>query len=243
VWRIIEENILPHIIGIMVHRKEILTKKESVAQGTFLAKLDVRKRTTKKPIIVAIIGLVGSGVSSVAQKLAKRIGATIIAGDDIRIELRKQEERYERARAIAENVAIEVVKRGGNVILDSDFIDAKKRASIREKARKAGIQIIFICVYCDPDIVLGRILMSSFYDRVNDFFGGATSKWEGRSKGAVVKIREMWRRTPWHYRWNKKGGGQWIIKKPPCTVLADIDTTTSLWKHKVEECARKILAM
>jgi len=47
---------------------------------------------TQTPVIVAIIGLVGSGKSSVAQELAKHIGATVIEGDDIRIELRKQME-------------------------------------------------------------------------------------------------------------------------------------------------------
>ncbi len=70
-----------------------------------MAKLDIKKRKTEKPVVVAIIGLVGSGKSSMAQEIAKHIGATIIDGDDIRIELRKQSERYERARAIGENAA------------------------------------------------------------------------------------------------------------------------------------------
>lgn len=239
------EYILPPIIGVMVHKRETLTKKERIAQDAFMAKLDIKKRKTKNPVIVAIIGLVGSGKSSVAQELAKHIGATVIEGDDIRIELRKQNERYERARAIAENAAVEVVRQGGNVILDSDFVDEKKRASLREKARKAGIRVAFICTYADFDVMVGRVLTATYHNRVDDFFGGAESKWQGReqSKGAVVKVREMWRRTPQHYRWENKGGGQWVIKNPPCAVLADIDTTDpNDWKREVEKCARKLLA-
>lgn len=239
------EFVLPYIIGVMAHKKEILTQKERRAQDDFLAELDIKKRKTEKPVIVAMIGLVGSGKSSVAQELAKHIGATVVGGDAIRIELRKQNERYERARLIAENVAIEIVKQGGNVILDSDFIDVKKRASIREKARKIGVHLAFMCVYCDLDMMIGRALIANYSDNANDFFGGASSAWQGdkQGRGAVVKIREMYRRIPHHYRWVNQGDGRWEIKNPPCAVLADIDTTNeNSWKQETEECAKRLLA-
>ena len=204
----------------MAHKRETLAKKERAAQDAFMAALNIRKRRTKKPVIVAVIGLVGSGKSSVAQELARHIGATVINGDDVRLSLRKQNERYEQARAIAENAALEVVKRGGSAILDSDFIDPKKRAGILEKARAAGVRLVFICTYADFDVMVGRALTADYRNSVDDFFGGASSQWKGsgQSKGAVVKIREMWRRTPHHYRWVNKGGGQWKIKNPPCEL-------------------------
>lgn len=226
----------------MVHKREKLTQKEQRAQDSFLAKIDIKKRKTEKPVIVAIIGLVGSGKSSVAQELAKHIGATVIEGDDIRIELRKQSERYEKSRAIAENVAIEVVKQGGNVVLDSDFVDEKKRASVREKARKAGMRLVFVRTHCDLDVMVGRVLTATYRNRVDDFFGGASSKWTGseQSKGAAVKVREMWRRTPHHYRWVNQGGGKWVLKKFPFAIFAEIDTT-DLWKRDVEKCAKLLM--
>jgi predicted kinase len=238
------EAILPRIIGIMIHKKEKLTTKEFVAQESFLAKLKIQKRKTEKPVIVAIIGLVGSGKSSVARELAEHIGATIVNGDDVRIELRKQNERYDRARLLAENIALEIIQQGGDVILDSDFIDPKKRASLREKARKAKVQLVFICTYADFDVVTGRILTADYKNEIDDFFGGASSKWQGsdQSKGAAVKLREMWRRTPHHYHWQNKGGGKWTIKNPPCKVLADIDTTDEAeWKKEVDKLAKKLL--
>jgi|SRR3989344_3829131 len=238
------EFVLPYIIGIMIHERETLSKKEQAAQDVLMRKLDVGNRKTKKPVIVALIGLVGSGKSSVARELAKYIGATVIKGDNIRIQLRKENKCYERARAIAENLTLQVLRRGDNVILDSDFVDAKKRASLREKARKAGIRLVFVCTYCDLDVMEGRIITASYHDRVDDFFGGASSKWQGseQSKGAVVKLREMLRRIPLHYRWVNKGGGQWEIKNPPCSVLADIDTTyPDSWKLEVRKCAEKLL--
>ncbi|MDO8555255.1 MAG: hypothetical protein Q7R75_01685, partial [bacterium] len=147
------------------------------------------------------------------------------------------------ARAIAENAAIEVVKQGGNVILDSDFVDEKKRASVREKARKAGFRLVFVRTHCDLDVVVGRVLTATYHNRVDDFFGGAKSKWQGseQSKGAAVKVREMWRRTPHHYRWVNQGGGQWVLKKFPFAIFSEIDTTDSdSWKRAVEKCAKQL---
>ncbi|KKS58251.1 MAG: hypothetical protein UV22_C0002G0014 [Parcubacteria group bacterium GW2011_GWA2_42_35] len=231
------------IIKIIMECKRKLTKKESTAQNAFMAKLDIKQRKTKEPVIVAVIGLVGSGKSSVAHELAKYIGATVIKGDDIRIELRKQSEKYKQARTIAENAAVEIVKQGGNVILDSDFVDEKKRASVREKARKAGVRLVFVRTHCDLDVMVGRVLTATYHNRVDDFFGGAESKWQGseQSKGAAVKVREMWRRTPLHYRWVNQGGGKWVLKKFPFAIFAEIDTTDSdSWKREVKKCAKQL---
>jgi predicted kinase len=227
---------------IMMHKRENLTKKERAAQEAFMAKLSVKKRKTKKPIVVAIIGLVGSGRSSVAKELARHIGGTIIDYDAIRIELRKQKEGYERAHVIAENVAIEVIKQGGNLVLDSDFVDKNKRASLREKMRKVSVRPVFVRTYCDFDVMAGRVLTANYRNRVDDFFGGASSKWKGseQSKGAAVKIREMWRRTPYHYCWVNQGGGKWVLKKFPFAIFAEIDTTTDSWKREVEKVAKKL---
>jgi hypothetical protein len=245
--RELSERLRGRIIGFMIHRRERLTNKELAAQQVVRAKFPIPERKTKKPVIVALIGLVGSGKSSVAHELASLIGATVIEGDAIRIELRKQSAPYERARAIAENAVLEIVEKGGNVILDSDFIDPNKRASLREKARKAGAAVHFLCVYTeDLDVQFGRVITADFENNVDDFFGGAKTNWSGsaQSKGAVVKLREMLRRLPQHYRWVNQGGGKWQIKNPPCVVLADIDTTDpDTWPREVAKCASKLISM
>src|SRR3989344_3580640 len=124
-----------------------------------------KQKTFNKPIVVAMIGLVGSGKSSVARELAKRIDATIISGDNIRVKLRKNGERYKKSRTSAENETIKIVKHGGNVILDSDFVDDKKRASIREKTHKDGARLVFIRIHCDLDVMVGRIITATYHNR------------------------------------------------------------------------------
>jgi len=211
------EFILPFIIKIMVHKKETLTKKEQRAQKVFMEKLRIVPRKTKKPVIIAMVGLVGSGKTFVANELANFISGTIVEGDKIRVCLRKEGEKYEGARKIAENVVLKVIKQGGTVVLDSDHINKEKRASLREKV-KGKVKLIFVRTHMERDVMIGRIF-SSLED---EFFSGAGKKYG--QLGVVIKMREMWRRTPHHYRWENKGGGRWILKKLPFKVV-EIDTT------------------
>ncbi|MBI3631181.1 MAG: AAA family ATPase [Candidatus Sungbacteria bacterium] len=221
----------------MVRKKRILAAKERAAQDAFMAKLQIKKRKTQDPVIAAIIGLVGSGKSSVARELAGYIGATVIEGDEIRIELGRQGAAYERTWAIAENAAVEVVKQGGNVILDSDFVDEKKRASVREKARMAGIRLVFIRTVCDFDVMSQRIRQND----PGEFFKRASSSSTAQDKGKDVKMRELLRRLPHHYRHVNEHGGKWVLKKFPFAIFAQIDTTDSrAWKREMEKCARKL---
>lgn len=229
------------IIGVMVSAKRILTANELEIQESFWRKLDTGKtftRKTKKPLIVAIVGLVGSGKSTVSRELAKHINATVVENDAIRIELRKNDESYDRVWAIAENIAAEVVRLGGNVVLDSDFVDAKKRASLREKARSVGAVVVFVRTYCDFDVASKRI-------RENDpgeFFNDALSKSDAPDKGKDVKMRELLRRAPLHYRWVDQSIGKWVLKKLPFATFAEIDTSDYLvWKMDTKDCAIKLL--
>lgn len=116
------ELIIPFMAKMLVKQ----TDKEKIVEENYKKTLKIVARLTKKPVIFAMIGLVGSGKSSVARKIASQIGANIIEGDAIRSELRKVGEKYENTRIIAENIAINIIMNGGNIVLDSDFIDSKR---------------------------------------------------------------------------------------------------------------------
>lgn len=193
-----------------------------------MAKLNIPKRKTKNPVIVAMVGLVGSGKTSVAKTIAPLLGATIITGDDIRLELHAKGERYDKARMIAEDVAMEAIKKGSNVVLDSDAIDAKKRASLQAKAKKNGTKVLYVRVYAERDVMIERLLSAKYSPE--SFF-----------KSATIAIREMWRRTPNHYRWNSKNGGTFELKKLSFHIFATTDTTDSTkWPVEAHRTAEKI---
>lgn len=187
-----------------------------------------------------MVGLAGSGKTSVALELAKYLRAELIEGDAIRVRLRKEKLDYEKARAIAEALAEEYVRRGKNVVIDSDFTDANKRKAFEKKARTLSVRIAYVRVCANPDVAIGRMISASYRKSQDDFFGGATSVWKGKHSGAVVKIREFWRRTPYHYRWNQKNGGAWILRKLPFVDVMVDTTDGKTWKKLAVDIARKL---
>ncbi len=194
------------------------------------------RRGAKKPVIVAIVGLVGSGKSSVAKYLAKLIGAKVISANAIRVALRKQNKNYSRVRNIMEQETLSAIKRGKNVILDSDFSDFQKRRAFEKKAGRTA-KIVYVRTHSNRDVMIGRLLNARYTP--DDLYGGASTDWQGKNKGVVVALREMWRRTPHHYNWTSRNGGQFILKKLPIKFLAEIDTGKN-WRQKVRQIAKKL---
>lgn len=225
-------------------RKKIsLTPQELRAGDAFMAKLQLPERKTKGQIAIALIGMVGAGKSSAAKELAPLIGAAIIEWDAIRVCLRKEREGYENTWRIAEEVTLRILKQGINVIVDSDHSYAKPRGSLKRKLARIGVKLIFIHVICDFDVMTGRVMSADYKNSPEDFFGGSETLWQGseQSRGAVAKLRAMWRRTPLHYTWISRHGGTWIPRKLRLPVFAVIDSTDTLhWKKQVQAIAKTL---
>jgi len=222
------------------------TKKELTALKKFRSRLVIKAIKTSPPIIIAMVGLTGSGKTRVAHELARRFSATIISGDEVRVELRHAGESFEKARQICETLAVEAVNRGASVILDSDHILSERRKELRKTARLAGAKLFFVRTYCGRDVLFGRTTYYYFLNRGalgDDFFAGAKSGFPRPAwiAAAAVKQRELWRRTPHHYRWSSKGGGTWQLKRLKFSVLAEIDTTPgSDWVKQVRQITEKL---
>ncbi len=196
----------------------------------FIGRLKIIQRRTKKPIVVAMVGLIGSGRELLASELSKLTGATIIAADDIRIALRKQNQDYGQIRSISQRAAIYVLKKGGNVILESDFVDSQKRKSLEEKVKKVQGRVLYLRTVADRDVMIERLIKAK-YNPNHDLF-----------KTNTIAVREMWRRTPHHYRWEAKEGGRFILRKLRIPFFTEIETDGD-WKTKVQKIAQRIKKM
>ncbi len=241
--RTFAERTLSHIITHVLHAQERLTAKEQAVCDVLMAYLSIKPRTTHQPLVIALVGLVGSGKSAVTYDLAWRLGATVIEADFVRVQLRERGLSYDHVRMIVEELARGVLARGGNVILDSDFVDVAKRVSLLAKVRQMDARVIYIHTYGDFDVVAGRIMSATY--NAGSFYGGAACAWkrDPQTCGAVVKTRELWRRTPLHYNWSRRGGGTWIPKKFPF-AFASINTTDdqALWSQKMDAVAALCLS-
>lgn len=230
---------------------ELLTDKERGVEVALFRNNAVPSRKTKRPLIVAMIGLVASGKSAVAQSLAERIGAVVVEGDLIRTLLRSEGSRLEGAYKIEQDLGFEIIRQGGVAILDSDYIDAPKRAVLLNRAKVQGIEVVFIHTVCDLDVMFGRIM----YADAGHFFNGAYSKWQDeKTQGATVKLRELTARLPLHYkyqwergplmRWVAPGRGSWKLKELPFPIFAEINTICEgRWHDRVKTSAQALLRL
>ena len=156
--------------------------------------------------------------------LAHEIGGVVVSADELRTALRREKVGYKNIRELSLSIGAKIVEQGGNIIINSDFIDPKKREKLNAIGKAHDVSTLYVQVVCDPDVLFGRIIEEKYGTPTSDLFAGAKSIWKGKKKGAVVKFREMWRRTPHHYTWSEEGGGQWKIKNVQ-NVLGIIDTT------------------
>ncbi len=196
----------------------------------FIKQLKVFPRITKKPTAIAVVGLVGSGKSTTAKELARLIKAIVLEDGAIRVILGKKRQSYEPSRAIVRQATLYVFRKGGNVILDSDFQDPQKRKRIEAVVKKAKGQIFYIRTVADRDEMIKR-LINTKYDPNRSIL-----------KNNVIAIREMWRRTPLHYRWENKKGGRFVLRKLRIPFLAEIETDKDL-KGQLKKVAQKIKKM
>lgn len=219
-----------------------LTPSEEKAASVFLASLHFPKRKTRRQIMVAMLGVSGSGKSTIARAIAAKIGATVIEKDLIRIALRKARASYDNADVISRRAMMEALGRGSNVALDSDHVKDRENRTLAAAAKALKVQLVFVRVCMDLDVMIGRILAEKHQAMPENFFGGASTIWQGEKelRGNVVKMREMIRRLPHHYRWTSQGGGKWMLKQRSW-VFAEIDATDRKeWQKAVKILAAKL---
>ncbi|MDD5083251.1 MAG: AAA family ATPase [Dehalococcoidales bacterium] len=121
--------------------------------------------TRARPLLIIMVGLVGTGKTSVARALASRLGAIVISSDVVRKELAgipPTEHRFEESgtgiysatfsRRTYENMyatAQKTLSEGNSVILDATFLQAEGRTRAREIAGETGAE--FFAVECILD--------------------------------------------------------------------------------------------
>jgi predicted kinase len=225
----IAEVLLPRVVDYLLTRDDLNPQQQQV-QKEFFAELQPTPRKTSQPLIIAVIGLTGAGKSSVARELVKQIGGTIITGERIRRVLLQRGEPETKAPTIAEHLMGEVVRTGGNAIIDSDHIniEATNRARLRRRAAALGARLVLIDVFCDFYVAIRRIL----------------SVWKENqpSEQAMGKLIELLDRIPYHYQWTSERGGKWTRKKLPFRPFAEINTSAEgEWKAEVAKVAAKLL--
>jgi len=132
-----------------------------------------RAYTIAKPILFITVGLVGTGKSTLAQALAKRLGLVVIASDFTRKQLAGvplTEHRFEGfnggiysaelSRKTYDKMfsgAEDILGEGGSVVLDASFIKAEERLKAKHLAEEAGADFFIIECRLDEGNIKRRL--------------------------------------------------------------------------------------
>lgn len=113
---------------------------------------------TKTPVIFAMIGLPQTGKSTIAKAIASAVAAINIEDSALH--------NYLQTRGIPDFPYFSEVfilmldialRRGYNVVLDSDFYNPIKRVMLEAIARKAGAKVYYIHVECGKSVLINRL--------------------------------------------------------------------------------------
>lgn len=209
-------------------------KTHEAVKRALVRTLRVSRRRTKQPVILAFLGLTGSGVSTVARELGRKLHWAVIEKNRIRVKLREEGPGFTPASTDEIHYALltKVMRERGNAILDSDFVEEAKRKRLERFAKRWGARLVHLNVVCERDVMIARMLRANYNPKTDIF------------KSAVIAAREHNRRYPWHYRWSTAAGGRYTLRRPPAAVLATLDTTDpQRWPEQARRLVQRLRRM
>jgi uncharacterized protein len=143
------------------------------ARARWLFALSELEQPRRRPCLVLVGGLPGTGKSTLARALADEAGFDLIRSDVVRKELVAEtgkarsgtaaggdiytpewnERTYEECLRRAEAILFE----GGRVLIDASFHEESRRQLFLDAAKRWGIPVCLILCQADPDVVRDRL--------------------------------------------------------------------------------------
>jgi uncharacterized protein len=162
--------------GLKLSEKEVPDAERAAAlesaRAHWLLALTELEQPGRKPCLVLIAGLPGTGKSTLTRHLAECADFRIIRSDEVRKELAARagvrpsddtgkgiysalwtERTYAECRQRADGLLFEGVR----VIVDANFREEKQRLAFFNLARRMGVPALFLQCTCSPDMVRQRL--------------------------------------------------------------------------------------
>ncbi|MGL5095217.1 MAG: AAA family ATPase, partial [Planctomycetia bacterium] len=152
------------------------------ARAYWLLALAGLEHPERKPCLILVGGLPGTGKSTLARLLASRAGFRVIRSDSVRKELfedthgatpqdgegKQKPAAFEEGMYAADRTeqtysecvrrAEELLFEGERVVVDASFRREKDRAKFIDAATRSGVTAVFLLCEAEPDVVLGRLM-------------------------------------------------------------------------------------
>ncbi len=124
-----------------------------------------------QPTLILVLGLPGSGKTTLAKKISKELGLTLLVKDDLKVMLfdvygwKDREESMKAGTAsykIMDYIIEEQLRCGNSLVVESTFNPAYDDAKFKKWQEKYGAQYAQIYCYADADTIRQR-----FRERAN----------------------------------------------------------------------------
>ena len=124
-----------------------------------------------RPKLLVMVGLMGTGKSTVAKALTGELGLEVLQSDAVRKELAPRtrgakagyrqgiytEEMTDRTYGEMQHRAAGLLERGVSVLLDATHQSRSRRGAAAELARRTGSEVFFVECTCPPADVISRL--------------------------------------------------------------------------------------
>lgn len=173
------------------------------ARGHWLMALGELEQPSRRPALVLVGGLPGTGKSTLARGLAETAGFRIIRSDVVRKELAGIPPGQSGRQAFGEGMyttewtdrtyvecalrAAGPLREGERVLVDATFSRRAWRDSFLKAARRLGVRTLFMVCTADPEVVRRRLegRVGDASDADWDIYQRASKRWEEPVAGAV----------------------------------------------------------
>lgn len=124
----------------------------------FLSRLKLPTEKAAKPFVVATIGLIGSGRTTVAKMFTEKLeGAVLVKSDSARYLLKESGLPWgDNVCQILKAVAIDLLGKGYGVVFDGNAADEKDRENISEIVSQTGADVHYVRINIDPELAKER---------------------------------------------------------------------------------------
>ncbi len=116
----------------------------------------------KRPVLVVLVGLPGSGKSRVAEELRARTGAVVMESDDLRRLLFPRRtysaEESRRLFAAIHRATDELLAQGVSVVLDATNLEEAERVPLYEIAERRRARLLLVHVTAPGAVIRRRLV-------------------------------------------------------------------------------------
>ena len=123
----------------------------------YLKQIDIPEIKPEVQYILATIGLIGAGKTTVVKPLAEKLGLVRISNDEIRKIFKEEGFGYDRVKKLEFKLVADFLKQEFSVAIDSDCISEESQERIKETKEEFGVKVLWVHINPPEEFILQKL--------------------------------------------------------------------------------------